>query len=211
MPIRPAGTIWRWPATSADSALRLPRRSRRRRAGPLAGSTSRSTTPGSAIAAGRRFRPVFYARHGDSAIPSWPNWAASEVIVDQLIHMEDRWLGRGSGSQPQWPLSTSAREFARVLAADGNPGTIINISFDLAPSREKARPHYVRQQGGGDRPDPATRPRARAAQASGSTQLAPGPTNTPIMHGHPGRMDHLDGSLNPAGPDGRPSPRSPPP
>lgn len=106
----------------------------------------------------------------------------SEVIVDQLIHMEDAgWAGVLAVN-----LNGTfyiCREFARVLAADGNPGTIINISSTSAQSGEGS-PHYCASKAA---VIGLTRQLARelAPRKIRVNAVAPGPTNTPIMQGLP--------------------------
>lgn len=106
----------------------------------------------------------------------------SEVIVDQLIHMEDTgWAGVLAVN-----LNGTfyiCREFARVLAADGNPGTIINISSTSAQSGEGS-PHYCASKAA---VIGLTRQLARelAPRKIRVNAVAPGPTNTPIMQGLP--------------------------
>ena len=66
---------------------------------------------------------------------------ASDIIVDQLIHMEDEgWAGVMAVNING--AFYVCREFARVLAEDGNAGSIINISSTSAQSGEGS-PHYV--------------------------------------------------------------------
>lgn len=107
---------------------------------------------------------------------------SSEVIVDQLIHMEDAgWAGVLAVN-----LNGTfyiCREFARVLAADGNPGTIINISSTSAQSGEGS-PHYCASKAA---VIGLTRQLARelAPRKIRVNAVAPGPTNTPIMQGLP--------------------------
>lgn len=107
---------------------------------------------------------------------------SSEVIVDQLIHMEDAgWAGVLAVN-----LNGTfyiCREFARVLAADGNPGTIINISSTSAQSGEGS-PHYCASKAA---VIGLTRQLARelAPRKIRVNAVAPGPTNTPIMQGIP--------------------------
>jgi NAD(P)-dependent dehydrogenase (short-subunit alcohol dehydrogenase family) len=106
----------------------------------------------------------------------------SDIFVDQLIHMEDR------GWQAVMDVNVGgafrlAREFVRILAADGNPGTIINISSTSAQSGEGS-PHYCASKAAiiG-----LTRQLARelAPRKIRVNAIAPGPTNTPVMQGIP--------------------------
>ena len=106
----------------------------------------------------------------------------SDIIVDQLIHMRDEgWAGvMAVNIDGAFRL---AREFTRVLASDGNPGTIIAISSTSAQSGEGS-PHYcaskaaiiglVRQLA-----------RELAPRRIRINAVAPGPTNTPVMNGIP--------------------------
>jgi 3-oxoacyl-[acyl-carrier protein] reductase len=76
-----------------------------------------------------------------------------------------------------------AREFVRVLAEDGNPGAIINISSTSAQSGEGS-PHYCASKAAiiG-----LTRQLSRelAPRKIRVNAVAPGPTNTPVMAGIP--------------------------
>lgn len=106
----------------------------------------------------------------------------SDIIVDQLIHMEDEgWAGVMAVNVNG--AFYVCREFARVLAEDGNPGAIINISSTSAQSGEGS-PHYVASKAAiiG-----LTRQLARelAPRKIRVNAVAPGPTNTPVMAGIP--------------------------
>ena len=106
----------------------------------------------------------------------------SDVIVDQLIHMEDDGWAAVMAVNINGPFYVS-REFARVLAEDGNAGSIINISSTSAQSGEGS-PHYVTSKAAiiG-----LTRQLARelAPRKIRVNAVAPGPTNTPVMAGIP--------------------------
>lgn len=106
----------------------------------------------------------------------------SDVIVDQLIHMEDDGWAAVMAVNINGPFYVS-REFARVLAEDGNAGAIINISSTSAQSGEGS-PHYVTSKAAiiG-----LTRQLARelAPRKIRVNAVAPGPTNTPVMAGIP--------------------------
>lgn len=106
----------------------------------------------------------------------------SDVIVDQLIHMEDDGWAAVMAVNINGPFYVS-REFARVLAEDGNAGSIINISSTSAQSGEGS-PHYVTSKSAiiG-----LTRQLARelAPRKIRVNAVAPGPTNTPVMAGIP--------------------------
>jgi 3-oxoacyl-[acyl-carrier protein] reductase len=106
----------------------------------------------------------------------------SDVIVDQLIHMEDDGWAAVMAVNINGPFYV-AREFARVLAEDGNAGSIINISSTSAQSGEGS-PHYVTSKAAiiG-----LTRQLARelAPRKIRVNAVAPGPTNTPVMAGIP--------------------------
>lgn len=107
---------------------------------------------------------------------------SSDIIVDQLIHMGDEgWAGvMGVNIDGAFRV---AREFVRVLAKDGNPGSIINISSTSAQSGEGS-PHYCASKAAiiG-----LTRQLARelAPRMIRVNAVAPGPTATPIMQGIP--------------------------
>lgn len=106
----------------------------------------------------------------------------SLIIADQLIHMEDEGWAAVMAVNINGAFYL-AREFTRVLAKDGNPGTIVAISSTSAQSGEGS-PHYcaskaailglVRQLS-----------RELAPRAIRVNAVAPGPTNTPIMYGIP--------------------------
>lgn len=106
----------------------------------------------------------------------------SGIFVDQLIHMEDAgWAGvMAVNIDGTFRL---AREFVRVLAQDGNPGSIVNISSTSAQSGEGS-PHYCASKAAiiG-----LTRQLARelAPRKIRVNAVAPGPTNTPVMQGIP--------------------------
>jgi len=106
----------------------------------------------------------------------------SDTIVDQLIHMEDAgWAGvLAVNLNGTFYL---CREFARVLAADGNPGTIIAVSSTSAQSGEGS-PHYCASKAA---VIGLTRQLARelAPRRIRVNAVAPGPTNTPVMQGIP--------------------------
>ena len=106
----------------------------------------------------------------------------SDVIVDQLIHMEDDGWAAVMAVNINGPFYVS-REFARVLAEDGNAGSIINISSTSAQSGEGS-PHYVTSKAAiiG-----LTRQLARelAPRKIRVNAVATGPTNTPVMAGIP--------------------------
>ena len=106
----------------------------------------------------------------------------SDVIVDQLIHMDDDGWAAVMAVNINGPFYVS-REFARVLAEDRNAGSIINISSTSAQSGEGS-PHYVTSKAAiiG-----LTRQLARelAPRKIRVNAVAPGPTNTPVMAGIP--------------------------
>jgi len=107
---------------------------------------------------------------------------SSDVIVDQLLHMEDAGWAAVLAVNLNGTFYT-CREFARVLAADGNPGAIINISSTSAQSGEGS-PHYCASKAA---VIGLTRQLARelAPRRIRVNAVAPGPTNTPIMQGIP--------------------------
>jgi len=106
----------------------------------------------------------------------------SDTFVDHLIHMEDEgWAGVMAVN-----LNGAfyvCREAVRIMAEDGNSGSIVNISSTSAQSGEGS-PHYVTSKSAliG-----LTRQLARelAPRNIRVNVVAPGPTNTPIMHGLP--------------------------
>lgn len=107
---------------------------------------------------------------------------SSDIFVDQLIHMEDKgWAGVMEVNIGG--AFRLAREFVRVLAKDGNPGCIVNISSTSAQSGEGS-PHYCASKAAiiG-----LTRQLARelAPRKIRVNAVAPGPTNTPVMQGIP--------------------------
>ncbi|MFM7028247.1 MAG: SDR family NAD(P)-dependent oxidoreductase [Chakrabartia sp.] len=107
---------------------------------------------------------------------------SSNIIVDQLIHMEDEgWAGVMAVNING--AFYVCREFARVLAEDGTPGAIINISSTSAQSGEGS-PHYVTSKAA---VIGLTRQLARelAPRKIRVNAVAPGPTNTPVMAGIP--------------------------
>lgn len=106
----------------------------------------------------------------------------SDIFVDQLIHMEDRgWAGVMEVNVGG--AFRLAREFVRILVADGNPGAIVNISSTSAQSGEGS-PHYCASKAAiiG-----LTRQLARelAPRKIRVNAVAPGPTKTPVMQGIP--------------------------
>ncbi|MCB2089469.1 MAG: SDR family oxidoreductase [Sphingomonadaceae bacterium] len=107
---------------------------------------------------------------------------SSDIFVDQLIHMEDDGWAGVLAVNINGTFYT-CREFARVLAEDGNPGTIINISSTSAQSGEGS-PHYCTSKAA---VIGLTRQLARelAPRKIRVNAVAPGPTNTPIMQGIP--------------------------
>jgi len=106
----------------------------------------------------------------------------STTFVDHLIHMgDDGWAGVMAVN-----LNGAfyvCREAVRVMAEDGSAGSIVNISSTSAQSGEGS-PHYVTSKSAliG-----LTRQLARELAPRGIrvNAVAPGPTNTPIMHGLP--------------------------
>ena len=103
---------------------------------------------------------------------------APTTFVDHLIHMEDE------GWQGVMDVNLNGafyvcREAVRIMAEDGTPGSIVNISSTSAQSGEGS-PHYVTSKSAliG-----LTRQLARelAARNIRVNAVAPGPTNTPIM------------------------------
>ncbi len=107
---------------------------------------------------------------------------SSDVFVDQLIHMgDDGWAGVLAVN-----LNGTfhvCREFVRVLAVDGTPGAIVNISSTSAQSGEGSA-HYCASKAA---VIGLTRQLARelAPRKIRVNAVAPGPTNTPIMQGIP--------------------------
>ena len=106
----------------------------------------------------------------------------SDTFVDHLIHMEDD----GWASVMAVNLNGAfyvCREAVRIMAEDGNAGSIVNISSTSAQSGEGS-PHYVTSKSAliG-----LTRQLSRELAPRGIrvNAVAPGPTNTPIMHGLP--------------------------
>ena len=106
----------------------------------------------------------------------------SDVIVDQLIHMEDA----GWAAVLAVNLNGTfylCREFTRVLAADGNPGSIVVLSSTSAQSGEGSA-HYCASKAA---VIGLTRQLSRelAPRRIRINAVAPGPTNTPVMQGIP--------------------------
>ena len=106
----------------------------------------------------------------------------SDTFVDHLIHMEDD----GWASVMAVNLNGAfyvCREAVRIMDEDGNAGSIVNISSTSAQSGEGS-PHYVTSKSAliG-----LTRQLSRELAPRGIrvNAVAPGPTNTPIMHGLP--------------------------
>jgi 3-oxoacyl-[acyl-carrier protein] reductase len=106
----------------------------------------------------------------------------SEIIAEQLIHMEDEGWSAVMAVNLDGTFYT-CREFARILAEDGSPGAIINISSTSAQSGEGS-PHYCTSKAA---VIGLTRQLARelAPRQIRVNAVAPGPTNTPIMQGIP--------------------------
>jgi len=107
---------------------------------------------------------------------------APTTFVDHLIHMEDE------GWQGVMDVNLNGafyvcREAVRIMAEDGTPGSIVNISSTSAQSGEGS-PHYVTSKSAliG-----LTRQLSRelAARKIRVNAVAPGPTNTPIMQNIP--------------------------
>ncbi len=104
------------------------------------------------------------------------------TFVDHLIHMEDEgWAGVMAVN-----LNGAfyvCREAVRIMAEDGNAGSIVNITSTSAQSGEGS-PHYVASKSAliG-----LSRQLARELAPRGIrvNAVAPGPTNTPIMNGLP--------------------------
>lgn len=107
---------------------------------------------------------------------------SSDIFVDQLIHMEDDGWAEVLAVNLNGSLYM-CREFTRVLARDRNPGAIVNISSTSAFSGEGS-PHYCASKAA---MIGLTRQLARelAPRKIRVNAVAPGPTNTPIMHGIP--------------------------
>lgn len=106
----------------------------------------------------------------------------SDVIVDQLIYMEDDgWAGVLAVNLTG--TFYVCREFARVLAQDGNPGAIVNLSSTSAQSGEGSV-HYCASKAA---VIGLTRQLARelAPRRIRVNAVAPGPTKTPVMQGIP--------------------------
>lgn len=121
----------------------------------------------------------------------------SDVIIDQLIHMQDDgWAGVMAVNLNG--TFYTCREFARVLAEDGNPGAIINVSSTSAQSGEGSA-HYCASKAA---VIGLTRQLARelAPRRIRVNAVAPGPTNTPVMQGIP---DEWIASMEAAIPLGR--------
>lgn len=106
----------------------------------------------------------------------------SDTHVDHLMHMGDE----GWASVMAVNLNGAfyvCREAVRIMAEDDNAGSIVNISSTSAQSGEGS-PHYVTSKSAliG-----LSRQLARELAPRGIrvNAVAPGPTNTPIMHGLP--------------------------
>lgn len=107
---------------------------------------------------------------------------SSTTFVDQLIHMQDDgW--RGVMAVNLDGTFFLAREFTRILAADGNPGSFVAISSTSAQSGEGS-PHYCASKAA---VIGLVRQLARELAPRGirANAVAPGPTNTPVMAGIP--------------------------
>ncbi len=124
-----------------------------------------------------KFYASMNARNAELAAGKTPT-----TFVDHLIHMEDDgWAGVMAVN-----LNGAfyvCREAVRIMAEDGNTGSIVNISSTSAQSGEGS-PHYVTSKSAliG-----LSRQLARELAPRGIrvNAVAPGPTNTPIMTGLP--------------------------